>query len=185
MKKISVMLTMLLAAGFIWAGDGFQARKEVLTVDVCINPTTASATGFGSFILRGYIYPAGTITFGEGINEDGSPEFPELLIGMWTCQGWGGVTHDTPAGRLTASTAQTYEMAMDTLGNDMIITHGFEIGTPVVVGYRAIIGGTGQYADINGVQEQMLIGQNITGGGNIRVSFVSETTIDFKNKPRK
>ena len=41
-----------------------------------------------AFITRGYIYPAGTLTESNGTLEDGSPEFPDLVLGEWVCRGW-------------------------------------------------------------------------------------------------
>lgn len=37
--------------------------------------------GGRSFITRGYLYPTGTLTGSNGVNPDGSPEFPDLVIG--------------------------------------------------------------------------------------------------------
>jgi len=39
------------------------------------------------FITEGYIYPAGTLTGPNGANPDGSPEFPNRVIGRWVCRG--------------------------------------------------------------------------------------------------
>ena len=41
------------------------------------------------FLTQGYIYEAGTLDGGvEGVNPDGSPAFPDRIIGSWTCDGW-------------------------------------------------------------------------------------------------
>jgi hypothetical protein len=45
--------------------------------------------GYGtSFITHGYIYPAGTLSESNGVNADGSPEFPDQVLGEWVCRGW-------------------------------------------------------------------------------------------------
>ncbi len=40
------------------------------------------------FVTQGYLYPPGTLTCVDngcdGVNPDGSPEFPDLVIGTWT-----------------------------------------------------------------------------------------------------
>lgn len=41
-----------------------------------------------SFVTQGYIYPAGTLNGSNGVNLDGSPEFPALVQGRWVCRGW-------------------------------------------------------------------------------------------------
>ena len=39
-----------------------------------------------AFITQGYVYPAGTLDGGvEGTLKDGSPAFPDKVIGTWTC----------------------------------------------------------------------------------------------------
>ncbi len=41
------------------------------------------------FLTLGYIYPAGTLSVdAEGVLRDGSPAFPEKVLGIWTCDGW-------------------------------------------------------------------------------------------------
>jgi len=44
------------------------------------------------FITQGHIYPEGTLSCNEngcnGVLEDGSPEFPDKVMGQWTCWGY-------------------------------------------------------------------------------------------------
>jgi hypothetical protein len=36
------------------------------------------------FVTQGYVYPADTLKPGiDGVNEDGSPAFPDLVLGTW------------------------------------------------------------------------------------------------------
>ncbi len=37
------------------------------------------------FITQGYIYVTGTISGTNGVLDDGKPEFPDKVIGEWTC----------------------------------------------------------------------------------------------------
>ena len=41
------------------------------------------------FVTQGYIYPVGTLAGNvTGVLKDGSPAFPEKVLGTWTCDGW-------------------------------------------------------------------------------------------------
>lgn len=55
--------------------------------EVTVFPSGMSAYG-NPIITQGYIYPYGTLERGNGVLADGSPEFPELVIGEWTCRGY-------------------------------------------------------------------------------------------------
>jgi len=83
-------------------GDDLRHRSP-LDVDVAVSGVTfrpilagpPTADGLPpkgtTFIINGLIYPAGTFArrgLTVGILPDGSPEFPELVIGTWTCRGW-------------------------------------------------------------------------------------------------
>jgi hypothetical protein len=50
-----------------------------------------------AFVTQGYIYPEGTLDGGNGALADGQAEFPELVLGEWTCRGWfvGDAAHAT------------------------------------------------------------------------------------------
>src|SRR5690606_27718910 len=41
-----------------------------------------------AFVTQGYIYPIGTLNGSNGVLENGEPEFPDLVLGEWTCYGW-------------------------------------------------------------------------------------------------
>jgi hypothetical protein len=130
------------------------------------------------FITEGYIYPYGTLTVNEdgkvsGVNEDGSPEFPEKVIGRWTCRGW-----HTGEGAKTVTgpwviTHQLYDFD-EKPGKVTLTTDGVElvdIGVPVE---RAIIGGTGPYLKARGEAVQTMLGFNQLGGVGLR--FVVKVT---------
>ncbi|MBK8025019.1 MAG: hypothetical protein IPK19_27320 [Chloroflexi bacterium] len=40
------------------------------------------------FVTQGYLYPEGTLNGSNGVNEDGSPEFPDQVIGQGNCYGY-------------------------------------------------------------------------------------------------
>ncbi len=109
------------------------------------------------FLTQGYIYPAGTLANGAlGTLKDGSPAFPEKVLGTWTCDGWfvADGAH-TKTGTWLIS-RQTFEFR----NGEILITQGDEIADVGVANARAITGGTGDYADIEGVVMQTLLGFN-------------------------
>lgn len=157
--------------------DGY--RDEVLRIETAENATLfvfddapLLDNGFpaygNTFITQGYIYPAGTLNGGNGVNPDGSPEFPELVLGHWFCRGW-FVNEDGAAastGALVIAT-QIFNFG-DEVGNQTIVTDGLElvdVGVPVT---RAIIGGTGRYRAAVGEVHQVLLGPNATEGLNLQ-----------------
>jgi hypothetical protein len=94
-----------LAAGGIVAGsvslaqaDGGR-RARTIEVDIAedgtrfvIDEAPVFDDGFPAhgnpFVTQGYIYPAGTLTDSNGVNPDGSPEFPDKVLGEWSCSGF-------------------------------------------------------------------------------------------------
>lgn len=123
---------------------------------------------YGSaFVTQGYIYPEGTLNGSNGVLANGEPEFPEAVLGTWTCYGWMiGDGARTETGEWVVST-QIYQF------NDgsSIITNGFEIVDIDVPYIRAVTGGTGNYRGISGEQVQTLRGFTDTMGVNITVEF--------------
>lgn len=76
------------------------AADGVLRFDVAEDATRfawlgepAPATGLPAdgvpFVARGYVYPAGTLSAAGGVRPDGSPEFPDRVLGAWAAYGWG------------------------------------------------------------------------------------------------
>lgn len=124
-----------------------------------------------AFITQGYIYPAGTIVNGNGVLPDGSPEFPELVIGEWTCRGWfvGEGAH-AQTGPMVITT-QIYNFG-DELGAQMLVSEGYELADVGVAIERAITGGTGSYVGAEGVVNQTFLGFNATEGVNLTIEVV-------------
>jgi hypothetical protein len=130
-----------------------------------------------SFITHGYIYPAGTITESNGVNADGSPEFPDQVLGEWVCRGWfAGEGLRTTTGAMVVS-SQLYNFG-DELGTAMIASDGYELADVGVEIARAITGGTGQFAGAGGEARQTMIGMNVTEGVNLQYELVLESTGD-------
>lgn len=122
-----------------------------------------------SFVTEGYLYPAGTIIADNGVLADGSPEFPDKVIGKWTCRGWNvGRGMHTETGPM-AVTTQIFEF-YDRDGT-IIVTDGYEISDFDVPVLRAIMGGTRDHVGVRGESSQTWIGVNSTEGFNARFSF--------------
>ena len=97
------------------------------------------------FVTQGYIYPAGTLDGSDGILADGSPEFPDLVIGTWTCSGFFvGDGGETRTGAWVV-THQVHEFE-----DGMLVTHGPELVDEGVRIERAVTGGTGDLKDFDG-----------------------------------
>ncbi len=144
------------------AEDGNRFKFDDLNLHEDGMPAYGSA-----FVTQGYIYPVGTLSGTNGVLDDGSPEFPELVLGEWTCYGWmiGDGAHTT-TGEWVVST-QVYAF------NDgsTIITNGTELADIGIAGTRAVTGGTGSYRSASGEQMQTLLGFTDTMGVNLTVSF--------------
>jgi hypothetical protein len=131
--------------------------------------------GYGtSFITRGYIYPAGTLGESNGVNADGSPEFPDQVIGEWICRGWFvGEGLRTTTGAVVV-TSQLYSFG-NTPGEAMISSDGYELADIGVELTRAITGGTGSFVGAGGEARQILLGLNATEGVNLQYELELES----------
>ena len=123
-----------------------------------------------SFVTEGYIYPEGTLNGSNGILEDGSPEFPELVLGEWTCFGaFVGEGMYTESGNLVI-TNQIFSFYGED-STSTIISTGFELIDIDVPVERAITGGTGMYNGFAGTQTQELLGFTEYMGVNLRIEI--------------
>jgi hypothetical protein len=117
------------------------------------------------FVTQGYIYPAGTLDLEagiDGVNDDNSPEFPDKVLGIWTCAGYhvgeGALSQGEPWVVTTQIFAFDGPADQDQKGAKTIVTHGYELPDVGVDVRRAIVGGTGEYDNSRGEQVQHLIG---------------------------
>ena len=156
---------------------------DELSVDVACNatsfvfqgPSTAAGPAAGaSFVVQGVIYPAGTLDAkgaSSGLNADGTPEFPELVIGTWTCQGhFIGEGFAAESGAFVATT-QLFDLDKNKPGKKTIVTHGIELIDLDVPFNRAITGGTGRFDRAEGEATQTGVGVNATGLFNFTFDF--------------
>jgi hypothetical protein len=141
------------AKPYVWSG-----QPEL------VDGRPASAT---PFLTYGYIYPEGTLTESNGVLPDGSPEFPDKVVGHWSCYGWwlGDAAH---AGRSAPwLTTHVFNFGGQ-WGVATLVSEGYSIDEFDVPLERAIVGGTGVYAGALGVQMETNFGINATNGVNFR-----------------
>jgi hypothetical protein len=180
MKRQILMLTLFVLWG-LGGGNALMAA-ETLKFDAAENgthfsfdETPADSDGLPAYgteyITEGYLYPPGTLNGTNGVNADGSPEFPDKVIGTWTCRGWHvGNGFKTEKGPWAAAT-QLFNLS-PTPGEKMIVTEGLllpEVNVPIK---RAITGGTGKYAGARGEGTETVLGfPNRVGGVNSRIEL--------------
>lgn len=157
------------------------SRHETVRVDVAENGLRfffADAPVFDDgmpaagnpFVTEGYLYPAGTLDGTNGVLADGSPEFPEKVIGTWFCRGY--MINDgmhTTTGPMVISTQ--YFNFGDEHGDVSLVTEGYELADVSVPISRAITGGTGPYKHASGEAAQVFHGFNTTMGVNLSVEI--------------
>ncbi len=184
MKRASfvIAVALLAALGLSAAVAVADDDPENLTVEVAEDGTRFvfdeapvfdngyPAYGNG-FVTQGYIYPEGTLDGTDGVNADGSPEFPDEVIGEWTC--WGYFVGDganTTEGAWVVTT-QVFDFHSSTLGGESIITTGFEAPADAGTAIRAVVGGTGRYRDAGGQASQVTLGHNASDGVDATFEF--------------
>ena len=129
------------------------------------------------FVTQGYIYPEGTLRGDEsGVLEDGSPAFPNKVLGTWTCDGWFvGKGGNTKEGVWLIS-RQVFQF-----GDGVLITQGTELADVDVANARPITGSTGSFADVEGVMEQTLLGFSTHMGVNATFEILGGSELKKAN----
>lgn len=133
------------------------------------------------FVTQGYIYPAGTLDGNvNGVLKDGSPAFPDKVLGTWTCDGWFVGDGGNAAGGVWLVSRQI--MHFDT--GEVMITQGTELADQGVANARPITGATGDYAAFQGdPMFQTLIG--FTEFEGVNASFeIPQDMADAPGMPR-
>jgi hypothetical protein len=163
------------------AATDAKRATEVLRFDVAEDPTRfvfsptpvdeGGLPAYGNyFITQGYLYPEGTLNGSDGVLPTGKPEFPNKVLGEWTC--WGshvGQGAKTKTGPIVVTT-QLFRLGRRS-GNRTIVTEGYEladVGVPVT---RAITGGTAGFRSAEGEQVQRLLGFGSANGVKLRVAL--------------
>lgn len=195
-KIVAVVLGLLaLLAGAIFllpnavATPGYGDTPETVTLDVDV---AEDGTRFvfddaplfddglpaygNSFVTQGFIYEDGTLgdTDGVIIDDDGNaaPEFPDEVIGEWTCYGTfiGDGAHETTDPWVV--TTQIFEFD----DGSSFVSVGTELPQQAGTIARAITGGTGDYATASGQLDQTTNGHNATDGVNADFSVTLQTS---------
>ncbi|MEQ9501613.1 MAG: hypothetical protein RIT81_32380 [Deltaproteobacteria bacterium] len=126
------------------------------------------------FVIEGLIYPAGFFdTYGPnaGFNADGTPQFPNQVVGRWTCRGW-FLQDGFPGGTGNfVATTQLYDFDLSDSGSQMLVSDGFERIDFNVPYARPITGGTGRYKRERGEVYETARGFNTTGFFNLSFDF--------------
>lgn len=126
-----------------------------------------------AFVSQGYIYPEGTLADGTvGVLEDGSPAFPDLVLGTWTCDGYF-------VGEGGNATTGVWIISRQTFAFDdgaTIVTQGTEIADIGQPNLRPVTGATGEYAEIDGGLVQTTLGFTDFWGLSATYAFEKPTT---------
>jgi hypothetical protein len=195
MKRTTIAMLALLATSALSLGAAIAAEVEakaekvrrVSALDVSelatrfvFDETPLDANGNpaygGEFVTEGVIYEPGTLNGSNGViaefDENGKliraePEFPDKVIGRWTCRGWhvgdGAATVTGP----WVITHQLYQFG-DKPGEHTFTTDGHELVDVNVAIKRAVTGGTGVYRRMSGEAIQTMLGFNASKGVNLR-----------------
>lgn len=136
------------------AFDVAEDHTRIFMADAPLHENGYPSHG-NAFISQGYIYPAGTLEADTtGVLEDGSPAFPDLVLGTWTCDGYF-------VGEGANATTGVWIISRQVFAFDdgsTIITQGTEIVDTGVENLRPITGATGDYADYDHAMAQTLLG---------------------------
>jgi hypothetical protein len=149
------------------AMNGFTFSFEGAT-----NPAGFPATGT-PFVIRGYIYPGGTFKkhgARSGVLADGSPEFPDRVLGTWYCRGWHLQDGDALTGPVVATT-QVFEFKAKVAGSRQLITDGIELADFGVWFERSATGGTGMFRRDSLTVRQVYVDFNATNSFNTSFSI--------------
>ncbi|MFQ5520315.1 MAG: hypothetical protein ACE5FK_02855 [Candidatus Methylomirabilia bacterium] len=180
----TAILALLVGAGASIVVPKAGAEGKELAVDVACDANTFAFQGptnegggpaYGaSFVVQGVIYPEGTFEehgSSTGLLPNGEPEFPELVIGKWTCKGWfigDGIA--TESGPFVVTT-QIYDLDPDHPGAKTLVSEGIELIDQNVPFKRAVTGGTGTFKSSGGQVTQKSVGVNATGLFNFTFEF--------------
>ncbi len=114
------------------------------------------------YITQGYVYPAGTLDGSNGVNADGSPEFPDKVLGQWTCWGW-WVGAGKPDQTAPWITTHLFNFG-SAWGEATLVSEGYSLDDVDVPLPRAVIGGTGPLTGATGTQLETILGHNVSEG---------------------
>lgn len=124
------------------------------------------------FVTKGFVYPEGTLDGSNGVLADGSPEFPEDVIGEWICYGYMINDAGHAEGGAWVISTQVINFSEE-VGSQSVITTGYEFADDTPIS-RAVAGGTGEFANARGQATQTMTGLNVTEGVVLSVTLEVE-----------
>jgi hypothetical protein len=155
---------------------------ESLTVDVTcdcrtfrmnrVDPTaTDNGSGGDTFIVRGKIFPSGTIPAG-GTYDNPSPVGPDSpgSIGDWHCRGT-IIASDAEAAAGARPLGSLTQHYMLNQFKDSLIIEAVAVDFESDTADQALVGGIGQYGGVTGTGRLQILGVNNTGCPNFRTAF--------------
>jgi hypothetical protein len=184
MKEITMIKNLILSTAITAMSTlGAMAGNAITQFDVAEDHTRFSfaatpvhesgmpAAG-NPFITQGYVYPAGTLAGNiTGVLEDGSPAFPDKVLGTWTCDGW----FVGEGGDATTGVWLVSRQIVQFNDGDVIITQGTELADVGVGNIRPITGASGNYAEFDGEMQQTMLGFTEFMGVNATFEILEET----------
>ena len=164
-NALAVMTTFAIAEDAPMRFDVAEDHTRFVFASAPVHDDGLPAFG-NAFVTQGYVYEDGTLDGGhEGVNPDGSPVFPDKVIGTWTCDGWYvGDGFHTKEGTILIS-RQVFEFD----DGSILISQGPESVDENIPLPRAITGGTGDFAGIGNEMSQVLLG--MSDGFGVRLQF--------------
>jgi|GEM_PF-2434169 len=121
-----------------------------------------------AFVSQGYIYPEGTLAEGTvGVLKDGSPAFPDLVLGTWTCDGYFVGEGGNATTGVWIISRQTFAFK----DGATVVTQGTEIADVGQPNLRPVTGATGDFAKIEGGLIQTTLGFNDFWGLSATYAF--------------
>ncbi len=121
-----------------------------------------------AFVSQGYIYPEGTLADGiVGVLEDGSPAFPDLVLGTWTCDGYFVGEGGNATTGVWIISRQTFAFNDGTT----VVTQGTEIADIGQPNLRPVTGATGDFAQFKDGLTQTTLGFNDFWGLSATYAF--------------
>ena len=163
--RVLAVLPALLAG----VADGAHARPDPGDpVGATVNLTVDVAEVGGLRGSVGYLYPAGTLETSNGVRADGTPEFPDKVIGRWMVLPWSAVP-PTSAARRPRPATHVFRFATGAGATLLIEGDDGAAVAPSVV--WAVTGGAGRYGTARGTAREFELGRNKARGRNLRVTF--------------
>lgn len=167
LAALTAFLPTAVVAGVLPAFDVAEDLTRFVYDEAPVFDDNMPAYG-NAFVTQGYVYPAGTLDGGvEGTLPDGSPAFPDKVIGTWTCDGY----YVGDGFRTQTGTVVITRQVIVFDGGDILITQGPELAQTDVEIVRAVTGGTGDYAYAPGEIRQTLLGMSDGYGVRLQMEF--------------